>query len=327
MATEAATARQAASGHGARLQGWAKDKAALLALSGVLVVVSVITAVQSDVFLSLPNARNILLQVSVLAIVAAGTTILMVSGGIDLSIGSIMSLAAVSAALLMRDTGWPLILTLIVGILAAGLAGAGNGVLAAFSTSHPFVVTLGTMIFLQGVSIQLTGGIPVSGLSDTFIDFASTSLLGLPQPVWLAGFVAIATGALLRFTTFGRRLYAIGGSEKAATLAGINVRRTKMIAYTISGVLAGIAGLLLASRISSAQPLMGVGFELTAIAAVAIGGTPLAGGRGSMGGTLLGVLLLGVISNSLNLLGVSGAFQLMLQGAIIVAAVMSQRSR
>jgi ribose/xylose/arabinose/galactoside ABC-type transport system permease subunit len=310
----------------AGIRGRLREHAALVALGLVLLIVSVFTATQSDVFLTVGNLRNILLQSSVLAIVACGMTLLMVSGGIDLSVGSLMSLAAVVAALLMREA-IPVPIALLVGIAVAAVFGAINGTLAAWSPSHPFVVTLGMMILIQGIAISLTNGLPISGLDEGFVQLGIGRFLEIPVPILIAAGVAVLCAALLRFTVFGRRLYAMGGNELAAMLAGVRVRRTKVLLYALNGAVVGIAAMVLAARISSAQPLMGTGYELQAIAAVAVGGTPLAGGRGGIVGTLLGVLLLGVISNSLNLLGVSGAFQYVLQGGVIVAAVMSQRFR
>ena len=310
----------------ASIRAWVRDHAALVALGLVLLIISAFTATQSDVFLTVGNLRNVMLQSSVLAIVACGMTLLMVSGGIDLSVGSLMSLTAVVSALLMRE-GIPMPVAVLAGIAVGVGMGAINGTLAAWSPSHPFVVTLGMMIFIQGIAIGLTGGLAVSGLDDGFVHIGIGRFLDVPIPIWIAAAVALFCAALLRFTVFGRRLYGMGGNELAAALSGIRVRRTKVVLYALNGAIVGIAAMVLAARISSAQPLMGNGYEIQAIAAVAVGGTPLAGGRGGIAGTLLGVLLLGVISNSLNLLGVSGAFQYVLQGGVIVVAVMSQRFR
>jgi len=310
----------------ASLRAWVREHAALVALGMVLLIISAFTATQSDVFLTVGNLRNVMLQSSVLAIVACGMTLLMVSGGIDLSVGSLMSLTAVVAALLMRE-GIPMPVAILGGIAVGFGMGAVNGTLAAWSPSHPFVVTLGMMILIQGIAIALTNGLAISGLDDGFVHIGSGRFLGIPIPIPIAAAVALFCAAFLRFTVFGRRLYAMGGNELAAMLAGVHVRRTKVLLYALNGAIVGIAAMVLAARISSAQPLMGNGYEIQAIAAVAVGGTPLAGGRGGIVGTLLGVLLLGVISNSLNLLGVSGAFQYVLQGGVIVVAVMSQRFR
>lgn len=307
------------------LRAWARQHSALLALAAVLAVIVVITASRSQVFLTLNNFRNILIQVSVLAVVASGMTLLMVAGLIDLSVGTMMSLIGVIAALMMRQQ-FDLSLVILLPILLACALGASNGVLASYSPSHPFVVTLGVMIFYQGIALALTGGLPVSNLYESFVVLARTGPLGLPLPIWIAGTILLISGLVLQFSVFGRHLYALGGNEQAARLTGLRVRGIKIAVYALCGLLVGIASLMLTARISSGQPLMGNGYELQAIAAVAVGGTPLAGGRGSIVGTLLGVLLLGVISNSLNLLGISGAFQYVLQGIVIVVAVMSQRS-
>lgn len=309
-----------------RLRNWARPHSALLALTAVLLVLCVITASRSDVFLTVDNLRNVFLQVSVLSIAAAGTTMLMVAGGIDLSIGAAMSLVAVSAATFMQ-TGMGLLPALGLAALIGMGIGAVNGSLAAYSTNHPFIITLGMAIVLQGLAIAVTGGSPISSIDQALVDFGAGRFLGIPMPVWTAIAVLVLVALVLRFTVFGRRLYALGGSEQATRLAGVPVRRLKVILYAANGLIVAIAAIVLMSRIASAQPLMGNGYELQAIAAVAVGGTPLAGGRGGIAGTILGVLLLGVISNSLNLLGVSGAYQYVFQGLVIVVAVMSQRSR
>lgn len=306
------------------LRRWIRGHTALVALLVVLAVLVVVTASQSDVFLTVGNLRNILLQISVLAIVASAMTLLMISGGIDLSVGSLMSLTAVVIAIL-GSSGVPLPLAILAGFALGAAVGAGNGLLAAWSKAHPFIVTLGVSILLQGVALAVSGGVPISSIDPALVRFGASSFFGIPGPVLVAAAVMLLTGLVLRYTVLGRTVYALGGSEAATRLAGIPVKRVKVLLYSISGVIVTIAALVLMSRIASAQPLMGTGYELQAIAAVAVGGTPLAGGRGSIVGTLLGVVLLGVISNSLNLLGVSGFFQYVLQGAVIVVAVMSQR--
>ena len=309
-----------------RLKEWARPHSALLALTAVLLILCVITASRSDVFLTVDNLRNVFLQVSVLSIAAAGTTMLMVAGGIDLSIGAAMSLVGVSAATFMQS-GMGVLPALGLAVLIGMGIGAVNGTLAAYSTNHPFIITLGMAIVLQGLAIAVTGGSPISSIDEALVDFGAGRFLGIPMPVWTAVLVLVLVSIVLRFTVFGRRLYALGGSEQATRLAGVPVRRLKVLLYAANGLIVAIAAIVLMSRIASAQPLMGNGYELQAIAAVAVGGTPLAGGRGGIAGTILGVLLLGVISNSLNLLGVSGAYQYVFQGLVIVVAVMSQRSR
>lgn len=303
---------------------WARANSTMVALLAVLLVLVIVTASLSDVFLTIGNLRNVLLQVSVLAIVASAMTLLMVSGGIDLSVGSQIGVVAVAIALL-GTAGVALPIALAIGVVIGAVLGALNGVLAAWSRAHPFIVTLGMSVLLQGAALAMSGGIPISNIDPELLPVGAGQLAGIPYPVVIAALVMISAGLVLRFTIFGRTLYAIGGSELASHLAGVAVKRTKIVLYGISGVIVAIASIVLMSRIASAQPLMGAGYELQAIAAVAIGGTPLAGGRGSIVGTLLGVVLLGVISNSLNLLNVSSFYQYVLQGAVIVVAVMAQR--
>lgn len=307
-------------------RGWARGHAALLALLTVIIVLSAYTATRSDVFLTWGNVANILLQVSVLAVLAAGTTMLMIAGGIDLSIGAMLSVVAVTTATL-TNAGLSVPAGVLLALALGAVLGAVNGTLAAFSTSHPFIITLGVAIILQGVALSVTNGTPISNISSQFLQFGAGRTLGLANPVWVAAAALAIAAAVLRYTVFGRRLFALGGNENAVRLSGVNVRVLKVCLYAVNGLFVAVAACLLMSRIGSAQPLMGNGYELTAIAAVAVGGTPLAGGRGSIVGTILGVLLLGVISNSLNLLGVSGSFQYVLQGLVIVVAVMTQRQR
>lgn len=307
------------------LAGIASRNSALLALAGVMFVIVIYTAMRNGIFLSAGNLTNILLQSSVLCVLAAGTTMLMISGGIDLSIGSMMAVCAIVGAKLM-ESGQPLFLALLLPLLLGILIGAGNGALAAWSPTHPFIVTLGVGMLLQGVAIVITEGLPLSNLNADFVAFASSKLLGIAYPVYVAAFIAGLVALILKYTVFGRRLYYLGGNERAAMLSGIKVKRKKVQLYAFNGLLVAIAGLLLSSRVASASGAMGVGFEMQAIAAVAVGGVPLAGGRGGMTGTILGVLLLGIIANSLNLLGISSGWQYVLQGAVIVVAVMTMRS-
>lgn len=311
-------------GHHAR--EWAADHAALLALVVVLLGLSAFTATQSEVFLTVGNFMNILMQVSVLAVLAAGMTMLMTAGGIDLSIGAMLSVVAVSTAT-VTNSGLPLIVGVVGGLLLGAALGAVNGTLAATSTNHPFIITLGVAIILQGVALFVTDGIPISNIDPTFLSLGAGRVLGVPWPVVVSCLALGVAAGLLRFTVFGRRLFALGGNENAVRLSGVGVGRLKVLLYAVNGAFVAAAAFLLMSRIGSAQPLMGNGYELQAIAAVAVGGTPLAGGRGTVVGTILGVLLLGVIGNSLNLLGVSGALQYVLQGLVIVVAVMTQRQR
>jgi ribose/xylose/arabinose/galactoside ABC-type transport system permease subunit len=294
-----------------------------LTLGGVIAVLMVVTATQSDVFFTWQNFENVLVQVAVVGILAAGTTMLMVSGGIDLSIGSSLSFSAlIMADLMAHGTGAGL--AVLVGIGVAMGVGLVNGGLAAYSPTHPFIVTLGMLTLLQGAAL-LVSELPITAIPDGFLDLAEKEPLGLPLIVVAFLVVALVVHLILATTKFGRWLYAIGGSESAARLAGINVRGVKVALYGLNGVLVGIAAALLITQLTSAQARMGQGLELAAIAAVAVGGTPLAGGKGGMGGTLLGVLLIGLIANALNLMSISSNWQFVIQGAVIVVAVMAQR--
>lgn len=307
-----------------RLEEGAQAHAALIGLMAVIVILAAVAATRSDVFLTFNNLRNVLLQVSVLGIVASGMTMLMIAGGIDLSVGALMSLVAVSIATL-GSKGMSLPVALVLGFAIGAGVGAFNGTLAAWSKVHPFIVTLGMGILLQGIALGVTGGVPISSIDPSLLPLGSSRLAGIPYPVLIAAATMVTVGLVLRYIVFGRTLYALGGSEQATRLSGVPVRKLKIALYSLNGLIVALAAIVLMARIASAQPLMGNGYELQAIAAVAVGGTPLAGGRGSIVGTLLGVLLLGIISNSLNLLGVSSSFQYVLQGAVIVVAVMSQR--
>ena len=292
-------------------------------LVGVILILCVVTAVQSDVFLTWNNWQNILQQISIVGILACGTTMLMVSGGIDLSIGSNVSLTGLIIAWLMvHDV--PIAFAILVGILAAVGVGLVNGVLAAHSKAHPFIITLGMLTLLQGAALLLST-LPIAGLPDAFLDFGFNRPLGLPIAFVFFAAVALACHFTLSRTIFGRYLYGIGGSEEAARLAGVRVRVVKIAAYAVMGLLVGVAATLLTATLSAGQAFAGRGMELAAIAAVAVGGTPLQGGRGDIVGTLLGVLLIGVIGNALNLLSIDANLQDVLVGAIIVVAVMAQR--
>lgn len=292
----------------------------------VLVVLVTVISIASPVFLSPRNIRNVLQQVSTLGILSMGMTVLMISGGIDLSVGSAISTVAVVAGTMLK-AGLPAELAIIVGLVLGCAIGGLNGVLAAFTRAHPFILTLGTMTIFQGVAIIITQGFPITDLGRRF-EFIGGAMLG-PVPFIVLLFFVVMTvcGLLLRFLRIGRIAYAIGGNEYTTYLAGIPVKRYKILFYVICGFFTGLAGLVLASRISSAIPNMGTGFEMNSIGAAVIGGIPLTGGRGNVGGTLTGVLLLGIIANGLNLLHVDASWQYVVTGLIIVIAVIIHERR
>jgi inositol transport system permease protein len=296
----------------------------------VLIALIIIMGIASPVFLSARNIRNVLQQISTLGILSMGMTILMISGGIDLSVGSCISVAAVVMGTMIK-AGLPAELAIVTGLLIGCGIGLINGSLAAYTRAHPFILTLGTMTFFQGVAVLITKGFPITDLGKRFewIGTAQvrTGLLPIPVIVILFFVVMLICWFLLRYTRLGRIAYAIGGNEYTTYLAGISVKRYKIVFYMICGFFAGLAAVVLASRISSAIPTMGADYTLQAIGACVIGGIPLTGGRGSVWGTFTGVLLLGVIANGLNLLHFDASIQYMLTGLIIIIAVIIHEQR
>jgi len=291
----------------------------------VLLVIIVFTAIANPRFLIISNLMNVLLQVSVLGVVALGATFIVISGGIDLSVGRILSVSAYVAGLVIASTGSTLLGIVVALVVGTGL-GAFNGLLVASERADPFIITLGTMTLFEGVAIVISHGSPINSMGALYDTVGRAYLFGvIPVPIVLFLVGAILVAFFLRKTPLGRYAYAIGGNEQAVRLAGINVARAKILLYTLNGLLSGAAAILLSSILDSALPFMGSGYELRAIAAVVIGGTPLSGGKGSVLGTIAGVLLLGLVSNSINMIGISANFQNVFLGAIIVVAVLSQK--
>jgi ribose/xylose/arabinose/galactoside ABC-type transport system permease subunit len=292
----------------------------------VLVVLVLVLGISTPVFLSPRNIRNILQQVSTLGILSVGMTVLMISGGIDLSVGSSISVVAVIVGSLLK-AGYSVGIAVVLGLVIGSAIGLMNGLLASHTRAHPFILTLGTMTLFQGVAIIITEGYPITDLGKKFEFIGGALVWRVPFIVLLFFAVLIVGFFVLKYTRLGRTAYAIGGNEYTTYLAGINVKRFKIIFYVVCGFLTGLSSLVLSSRISSAIPTMGTGFELQSIAAAVIGGIPLAGGRGSVWGTLTGVLLLGIIANGLNLLHVEASWQYVVTGAIIVFAVIIHEHR
>jgi ribose/xylose/arabinose/galactoside ABC-type transport system permease subunit len=286
----------------------------------VLIALIIIMGISSPVFLSARNIRNILQQVSTLGIVSMGMTVLMISGGIDLSVGSAISVIACVVSKMLKS-GMPVWISIIAGLALGCFLGLLNGSLAANTRAAPFILTLGTMTLLQGVALLITKGFPITNLGKKFEYLGSGVIWKIPFIVLIFFAILILCYFLLKYFRLGRTAYAIGGNEQTAYLAGIPVKKNKMLFYILCGLFSGLAAMVLAARVSSAQADMGMGFELRSIGAVVIGGTPLTGGRGNVFGTLTGVLLLGVIANGLNLLHVDPAWQYIVTGGIIVFAV------
>lgn len=286
-------------------------------LVGLLLVFSLL----SEDFLTVRNLLNVGRQISIVAMVSAGMTFVILTAGIDLSVGSLVALSGVTAALVSAQLGLPVPVAILAGILTGAACGAISGLLVAWGDLPPFVATLAMMAAARGATLVITQGRPVSGVTKAFRDFGNGAFLGIPIPIWVLAVVVIGSWYVLGQTRFGRYVYAVGGNEETAKLAGINVRRVKLAVYVISGAFAGLAGMILAARLNSAQPTAGVALELDAIAAVVLGGTSLSGGSGSVGGTLVGAFIIGVLANGLNLIGVPSYYQQVIKGVVIVLAV------
>ena len=290
----------------------------------VLVVIVLILSLVSPVFFSTRNLLNILRQISVIGIIAVGMTFVIISGGIDLSVGSIVAIAGVIATSVAHP-GDSVPLAFLLGGLAGLAAGSVNGFIVAKGKVAPFIVTLGMMTILRGLALVYTNGRPVIDLSEGYGRIGGGYVLGVPNPVIIL-IIILAMGVFtLRFSKYGRHVYAVGGNELAAKVSGINNRAVIFGVYAIVGVLSGVAGVVITSRVMTGSPVVGMGYELDAIAAVVIGGTSLAGGVGSILGSLIGALILGVINNGLDLLNVSSYNQQIVKGAIIIFAVLLDR--
>jgi ribose transport system permease protein len=272
-------------------------------------------------FMTVSNLLNIAQQTSINAIVAVGMTFVIVSGGIDLSVGSIVALSGVVLGALLQG-GQPLPIA-VAAALAAGIAcGLVNGALVSAGGLPPFIATLGLMSVARGTALVFTEGRPVSGFDEGFRSLATGSVGFIPAPVVVMIVVYGVAHLVLTRTTFGRYVYAIGGNEEATRLSGVAVRVHKTIIYGVSGVMSAVAAIVLTARLNSAQPIAGMMYELDAIAATVIGGTSLMGGEGTLAGTLVGALIMGVLRNGLNLLGVSSFLQQIVIGTVIVVAVL-----
>jgi ribose transport system permease protein len=306
---------------------WARFGPSLLSRYGLLWALGFLIlalSLLSPYFLSTANLLNVLRQVSINAILALGMTVVILKGGIDLSVGSLLALAgALAAGFALSGFPPPLAMGLGVGIAVA--LGTLQGLLVAYAGLPPFIVTLAGLTAFRGLTLVYTDGRPITGLPDPFLFLGNGTLLGIPVPVMVMLSFLLLTHLLLQNTALGRYLYAIGGNEEAARLSGVPVARIKVFAYAYSGLAAGFAALVLTGRLNSAQPTAGTGFELDAIAAAVVGGTSLAGGRGTAWGTFLGALIIGVLNNGMNLLNVSSFYQLIAKGAVIVLALLVDR--
>ena len=287
----------------------------------VIILLMTIMSIVSPVFLTSGNLINVLRQVSMNGILAVGLTFVILTGGIDLSVGAVVAVTRVVAGRLMEE-GHGMAAAIAYGILAAFIFGLMNGTLVAIGRLPPFIATLSTMAIARGFALVYSNGRPFLIQVDEFLNIGRGSVFGIPNPIWILLIVCALAFILLNFTVFGRHVYAFGGNRQAANLAGVRTKLVEISVYTIAGVLAGITAIILSARISSGQPTAGSGFELDAIAAVAIGGTSMKGGSGTIGGTIMGFIIIGIMINSMTLLGVSSFYQQIVKGFIIIAAVM-----
>jgi ribose/xylose/arabinose/galactoside ABC-type transport system permease subunit len=292
-----------------------------------LVVLIVIASLLSDRFLTVPNLLNVLRQVAIVGILAMGMTFVILTAGIDLSIGSILGLSVVLYAGLLEGYGLPVAISL--GMLAGAGAGLVNGIGVAYAGIPAFIMTLGMLSFARGLAFIYTGGTPIPILDETFYNFGNGYFLGIPIPALVLIATLLASAFVLGMTPFGRSVYGIGSNEEAARMSGVPVRLYKTVVYVISGGLAALAGVVYSSQLGIGTPIAGQGYELDAIAAVVVGGTSLFGGKGSVWGTFIGTLIIGVLANTLNLNGVDPFVQQLVKGALIVVAVfgMSRANR
>lgn len=291
----------------------------------LLVLILIVSVINPD-FFTLDNILNILRQTSVNAIIAVGMTFVILIAGIDLSVGSILALTGAIAAT-MVNSELPVFFVLPATLLIGTLLGGISGVIVAKGKVQAFIATLVTMTLLRGLTMVYTDGRPIStGFSDTADSFAYLGtgyLFGIPVPIWLMAFVFAVAWYVLKHLRIGRYIYALGGNESAAQLSGINVNNIKIFVFAVSGFLSALAGLIVTSRLSSAQPTAGVSYELDAIAAVVVGGTSLMGGKGRVMGTLIGALIIGFLNNALNLLDISSYYQMIAKALVILAAVLA----
>lgn len=295
-----------------------------------LILFSIIISILSPRFLTKSNLLNVFRQTSINAIIAAGMTFVILTAGIDLSVGSILGFSGAIAAKMLAS-GVNIFLALIVALIIGALAGMLNGIIITKGKVQPFIATLSIMIFLRGTTLVFTNGRPIAVPSDPeivspiFRWIGAGEIFGILVPIIIMAIVFIVCYYILNHTQFGRHIYAVGGNEEASLLSGVNTDRVKILAYTISGILAAVAGIIVTSRLSSGQPTAGEGYELDAIAAVVLGGTSLVGGQGTVIGTIIGALIIGILNNALNLMNVQSYYQSIAKAIVILVAVLLDR--
>lgn len=306
------------------------DVKALLKKSGALiglVALFAIIACLNSSFVEPGNLKNLLRQVSINALISFGMTFVILTGGIDLSVGSILALSSALMGSLIVGGMNPIVAIIVACIIGTGL-GAVNGIIVTMGRVAPFIATLATMTVFRGLTLVYTNGNPISGLTEDqgFLDFGQGYFFGIPVPAVVMLIMFAVLHFILTKTPLGRKIYAVGGNEKVSFIAGIKIERIKIFCYSVTGMLCGLAGAILTSRLNSAQPTAGTGYELDAIAAVVLGGTSLSGGKGRIVGTLIGALIIGTLNNGLNILNVSSFYQQVVKGIVILLAVLADRN-
>lgn len=300
-----------------------------------LLIMCIALSFLSDRFLTADNAWNVMRQISVNMIISVGMTLVILTGGIDLSVGSILALSGAVTAIMLKSgaefqgvnlyVGFTLFGALLGGTLIGTVLGWFNGFAITRFKVPPFVATLAMLTIARGLTMLSTGGFPITGFSQSMAFIGTGWFLGIPMPVWISAIVVGAAIVLSNKTVLGRHIYAIGGNETASKLSGIKISKIKTIVYSIAGALSALGGIIVTSRLDSAQPNAGIGFELDSIAAVVIGGTSLSGGKGTIMGTVQGALIIGVLNNGLVLLNVSPFWQQVVKGFVILLAVMIEK--
>ena len=303
-----------------------KSNKAVIALLnyGIIVaflVMVVIFSIASKNFLTTNTMFTILKQVAITGIISIGMTLVLLTGGIDLSVGSIAGVTAVTAAICLKNYNLPIPVTCLIALVLAVVYGAISGLCVTKLNMPPFIATLGVQTSLRGLAYIVTGGLPVYGFTKAFGNFAKGTLFNIPYPVILTIVLFVIFIIALSRTTLGRYLYGVGGNEEASRLSGINVMGIKVMAYSISGALAGVAGLVLLSRTASGQPSAGNGYEMDAITAAVIGGVSLSGGEGGLPMVIVGVLLMGTLSTGMIMCGINDYVQQLVKGMVLIAAV------
>ena len=319
-----------------------KDLIQKFAALGSLMLLVLVFALSGEAFFTFENGMSVALQVSSIALLGIAATCVIITGGIDLSSGSVLALAGVTAALLTRQ-GAPVPLAMLAGLLVGGACGLVNGLAVTRLRLPPFIATLGMMLIARGVALQITDARAVSGLGEAFGVLGNGTLLriehdsggpfpdvvfpGIPYPVLLMVLIAVAVAVMLGRTVFGRHVYAVGSNADAARLSGVHVDRVALTTYVLSGLMSGLAGCVLMSRLVTGQPNEGVMYELDAIASAVIGGASLTGGIGTISGTMIGAFIIGVLRNGLNMNGISSFVQQIIIGLVILLTVWIDQKR